>query len=196
MRRPSRPRLKPWSVLRRTKIFDAGSWFTVWKDRVKLPDQRVVDPFYRITHRDYVVVFAVDQEGRVATIWHYKHGPGRTTLALPAGYVDAGETRLQAAKREFREEVGMVARQWRHLATLAVDGNRGMGSGHFFLASGLRRHGKVDPSGDLEESVIAWMNVKELTQRLERGHVATLGGMTGILLGLHTLRSRKAIGSV
>jgi 8-oxo-dGTP pyrophosphatase MutT (NUDIX family) len=52
----------------------------------------------------------VVREGEVVVIVPTRRAPdGGRVLALPKGHVDPGETALQAAEREVREETGVVA---------------------------------------------------------------------------------------
>ena len=48
-------------------------------------------------------------EQMVAIVPRRRASDGSSVLALPKGHIDAGETALQAAQREVREETGIVA---------------------------------------------------------------------------------------
>lgn len=94
-----------------TRVF-RGHIFDVEKRRVKLPNgaeaQREV-----VMHPGAVCVIALTEEGTVPLVRQWRSGYGGITLELPAGKLDAGgEDPLSAAKRELREETGLVAREW------------------------------------------------------------------------------------
>jgi ADP-ribose pyrophosphatase YjhB (NUDIX family) len=49
------------------------------------------------------VVVTAWQNGKVFGLWHYKHGPRRVNLGLPADYLESDEDALAAARRELHE---------------------------------------------------------------------------------------------
>lgn len=85
-------------------------------DEISLPGGRkttreVVD------HPGAVVIVAIDEKQHVYLVRQYRHAIGRMLLELPAGTLEPGEEPLAAAKRELREEVGLVAQDWRPLGS-------------------------------------------------------------------------------
>jgi ADP-ribose pyrophosphatase len=68
-----------------------------------------------IRHSGSVAILPVHDDGRVILIRQYRCAYGKQVIEVPAGRIDRGETPLQAAKRELREEVGLGARKWQRL---------------------------------------------------------------------------------
>jgi len=58
-----------------------------------------------------VIIAAVPEPGVVLLVREYAAGTHRYELGLPKGRMDAGESVLDAANRELKEEVGMGARK-------------------------------------------------------------------------------------
>ena len=71
-----------------------------------------------IRHSGSVAVLPVHEDGRVMLIRQYRCAYDKMVIELPAGRIDRGETPLQAAKRELREEVGLGARKWERLVRI------------------------------------------------------------------------------
>lgn len=71
-----------------------------------------------IRHSGSVAVIPVHDDGRVILIRQYRCAFGVDMIELPAGRIDRGETPLQAARRELREEVGLGARKWERLVKI------------------------------------------------------------------------------
>lgn len=125
-----------WQIINQQTIADATPWLQVVKEHVQLPNGVEISDFYRVLMPAYVMIFALTQNRQVVTISHYKHGPQVVSLELPAGYVEADEADpLATAQRELREETGMIADNWKPLGRFFIDGNRGCGWMHGFLAT-------------------------------------------------------------
>lgn len=84
--------------------------------------------FFVIDSPDWINVVALTANDELVLIEQYRQGTDSLTLEVPGGLVDPGETALQAAVRELREETGYVAEQWVHLGTTepnpAIQSNR------------------------------------------------------------------------
>lgn len=70
--------------------------------------------------RDASVVVARDANGLVALLSTDFPVHGGEHLFLPGGRREEGETPLECARRELREEAGITARQWRSLGSHAI----------------------------------------------------------------------------
>lgn len=97
---------------------------------------------------------------------------GRTTWVLPKGHVEAGETVMQAAMREAREESGLTVGAIEPLGEISyVYSSRDRNSAaltrifkrvHFFLME----HAGGDPSAhDSEIDEVAWLSFDEALAR-------------------------------
>ena len=161
-----------WRIIARRQVFDASPWLEVWTEDVVLPDGRQVDDFYRLEMPDYVVVVAFVAR-KVAVQRQYKHGARQVGLYLPAGYIERDETPLAAAKRELLEETGLAAERWAFLGQYVVDGNRGAGTAHIFLADGAT-HRQAPSSGDLEAATLSFITLKDLAHAVREGDVPQL----------------------
>lgn len=92
---------------------------------------------------------------------------GSHVLGLPKGHLDEGETAVQAATREVREETGVTAEPVRELGEVRYwyvrDRNRVAKSVYFFLF----RYVGGDPADHDEEVLeVRWMGLAEATREL------------------------------
>lgn len=98
-------------------------FFLVYEDRVIRPDGRKGKYSFLSLHPT-VGVLALTNDQHVPLIREYRYPLRGWTLGIPRGLSDRGETALQAARREAREEAGVVNGQWRSL-------------GHIYPSSGI-----------------------------------------------------------
>jgi|Deesub1362A_J573_1020465.scaffolds.fasta_scaffold00073_82 ADP-ribose pyrophosphatase len=175
--------LKKWEVLSTEELFAAPPWVRVFTDRIRLPSGRIVPDYYRVELPEYAMVFAQTDDGKVLFERQYKHALGRITLALPTGCVEKGESPIETAKRELLEETGYKANKWRFVGSFLVDGNKGCGKAHFYIAEKLEK--VADPvNDDAEESEILFMPINSIMKAILNGEISLLA--TAALLAIST----------
>jgi ADP-ribose pyrophosphatase len=178
--------MQPWKVLSSRVVLDSLPWLRVLADHVRLPNGHEIPDFYRIEAPDWAQVFAVAEDGRVMTIEQYKHGAGQTSLELPAGYLEPGEAPEISARRELLEETGLEAADWRFLGQFFVDGNRGLGATHVFLARQARQ--VAEPHREESEIMVQrWLTLDVLRAAWLGGRIANMGTMAAVGLALAVL---------
>jgi ADP-ribose pyrophosphatase len=165
----------------------------VGDERVELPDGRIVDGFLWVKTREFAIVVAITPDGQVILERSYKHGPRRVAIALPAGYLEDGETASDAARRELLEETGYEADEWTSLGSFTVDGNYGVSTEHAFLATNARRVREAGGQGhdDLEEIELLTLPLSEAMALVKRGDVAQLSSAAALALAALALSSAR-----
>ncbi len=160
--------MQPMHTLSRQLVLDLSPYLQVETHSVKLPDGRVIEGWPWLISPDFVNVAAITEDGLYLCFRQTKYSIDGTSLAPVGGYLEPGEDPLEAAKRELQEEMGYQARHWEGLGTFAVDGNRGNGKAHFFLARGAYPAGKF-PSDDLEQQQLLMLTRPEVEAAFQRG---------------------------
>ncbi len=105
----------------------------------------VVEDGYEIADTpDAVAIVAVDAEDRFVFVRQRRVAIGGKLLELPAGLIDEGETPLETARRELREETGLHGGSWRELASFWTSPGFVNERVTVFVAEGLEE-GEPDP---------------------------------------------------
>ncbi len=160
--------MEPWKTLSRDLVLNLSSFLRVESHTIELPDGQVIKNWPWLISPDFINVAVITEEGDYLCFQQTKYGVKGTTLAPVGGYIDEGEQPLAAAKRELLEETGYKARQWEHLGAFVVDGNRGNGTAHFFLARGAYPVTEPD-ADDLEEQILLKLSRAEVETAVARG---------------------------
>lgn len=86
-------------------------------DRIRLPSGRETTREV-IEHPGASVILPVTGDGQIWFVRQTRYAIDRELFELPAGLVDPGETPLETARRELREEVGLVPGSIEEIASL------------------------------------------------------------------------------
>lgn len=113
-----------------------GERLTLRRDTWRSPSGRT-HAFEVIDSVDAVVIVAVDADGGVLLVRQHRAGPERELLECPAGGIDAGETPLECAQRELREETGYAADSLLELGSFWTVPGFATERMYAFLATGL-----------------------------------------------------------
>ena len=179
--------MRTWKTLSQRTILSHSKYLVVEDHTVELPDGRVIPDWPWLILPDYINILPMTEDGRFLCFRQEKYGVEGTSLAPVGGYLDPGEEPLTAARRELLEEMGCEAAEWISLGSYRVDGNRGAGTAHLFLARGARRVAEVR-TDDLEEQELLHLSRDELEAALVAGEFKVVAWATVVALAL--LRTR------
>ncbi len=132
-----------------------------------------------VQHGGTAVMLAVNKEGHVLLVRQYRMPARKHLWELPAGRLDPGETALQAARRELKEETGYRARKWRKLISFYSSPGFLSEKMSVFVATGLQE-GEATPMGD-ERIERRWFTEAQLDQMIRGGKIADGKTIAGFL---------------
>ncbi len=156
---------QPREPARSERIFD-HPFLSLRCDRFIDAAQGAEKLAFLIEIANWVNVVAFDDQDRVLLVTQFRFGTRAMTHEIPGGAIDPGETPLEAAQRELREETGFQADEWVEVGVVepnpAIQGNRCT----TFVARGLRRVANFDPD---EIDAIAFVPLDEVRRWMRTG---------------------------
>jgi ADP-ribose pyrophosphatase len=165
--------MQSWKTLARQVILNHSKYLAVESHVIELPDGSTISEWPWVVAPDYVNVVPVTKGHEFVCFRQTKYGVEGVSLAPVGGYLEPGEDPLGAAKRELMEETGYEAPEWISLGRYRVDGNRGVGIAHFFLACDARPVAEAD-ADDLEEQALLLLSRTEIEVALAEGEFKLL----------------------
>jgi 8-oxo-dGTP pyrophosphatase MutT (NUDIX family) len=161
-------RSNPWTTLSTRLIYD-NPWISLREDRVVRPDGQ--EGIYGVVHFKgrAVGVLPVDEAGRVWLVGQYRYPLDVYSWEIPEGGSPESETPEETARRELREETGLLAGRLELIATSHLSNSVSDEVAYIFRATELTE-GPVDPEGceRIEVRRVEW---EEAWSMLRRGEI-------------------------
>ncbi len=145
-------------------------WLTARRDKVELPDGRIIEEYYVLEYPDWVNVIAITKEGEFIMERQYRHAIGINCVELPCGVMEEGEEPVEAAKRELLEETGYGGGKWSKLMSIAPNSSSMTNFTHCFLAVGVEKIAEQSLDAT-EELTVHLMSEEEVKTLLENGEI-------------------------
>ncbi len=131
-------------------------------------------------------VLPMDAEGNVYLVRQFRAPIDRVLLEIPAGKLDdANEDRLEAAKRELREETGFTAGSWTHLTDTYTTPGFSSERISLYLARDLHA-GESHPDED-EFLNLVRMPFREALDMVMRGELPDAKSQIAICMAAHLI---------
>lgn len=144
-------------------------WLTARRDKIELPDGRIIPEFYVLEYPEWVNVIAITTDGKFVMERQYRYAADSTNYEIPCGVMEQGETPLEAAMRELKEETGYGGGQWRELMCISANPTSMTNMTHCFVATGVEKVSDqhLDDTEELEVHLLSQDEVQALLRNNE-----------------------------
>lgn len=159
----------PWTTHATNTVYE-NPWILVTESEVINP--RGNPGIYGVVHfkNRAVGVVPIDDEGHTWLVGQYRYTLGTYEWEIPEGGCPKGESTLDAAKRELREETGLVAEDYRLLLDdLALSNSVSDERATIYVATGLVE-GEAAPE-ETEELRLRRLPLAEAVAMVKRGEI-------------------------
>lgn len=177
----------PWQQLSSREVYE-NDWIRLREDKVIRPDGE--QGIYGIVHFKHIAVgvIALDEEECVYLVGQYRYSLKLYSWEIPEGGCALSDDPLAAAKRELREETGLLAESWEPLGQACLSNSVTDEFAVWYLARGLT-HGEQSPEGT-EKLTVRRVSFDEAFAMVLKGEITDALSMLA-LMHLKLLRERK-----
>lgn len=144
-------------------------WLTARRDKVELPDGRVIPEYYVLEYPDWVNVIAITKDGQFVMERQFRYAAGQTCYEIPCGVAEEGETALEAIQRELQEETGYGGGEWKLLMKLSPNPTSMTNMTYCYLVTGVEKitDQHLDDTEDLSVHLLSREEVWQLLEKNE-----------------------------
>lgn len=162
------------------------SIFSVRRDRARSPRNGRTHDFMVFESDDAVAVVALTAADELVLVEQYRFGTRANTLELPGGVLH-GDTPLEAARRELREETGYAAAELSLLGSVELNPSWQTTRIHLVLATGARPAGEKEED-DAEDTRVRLVPLRRVRAMVREGTLCNAVALSGLQL----LAARRA----
>ncbi len=161
--------MKNWKTIKSKVVFKC-KYFKVFEEDFFMPSGKK-HKYYIVKEKNYVIVIA--KEGNYFyLIEQYRYTTKSKLLAVVAGAIEKGDTPLITAKKELKEEAGIIAKKFEKLGWFYAEYGKSGQKAYVFLAEDLEV-GEQNPDDFEKEAGIKRKKLKisEIKKLIKSGKI-------------------------
>ena len=177
MQRDEMEEINPWKKLSSKKIYK-NKWISLREDQVISPGGE--KSIYGVVETSpAIAIVPITRDLETYLVGQYRYPLNVYSWEIPEGGAEPGESNLEAAKRELKEETGLYAEKWTYLNSLYTSNSITNEIGYIYLAEDLIS-GESEPehTEDLTVKLVPFLEAYQMVLDCEiKDSLAVIGIM-------------------
>ncbi len=155
-----------------TEVVHKNPWWEYKRDQIILPGDIKDEYYYGETNGNVIIVPILD-DGRLLLVRQYRYLDDKNSVEFPGGGINAGESPVDAANREFMEETGYKTDNLIKIGTFEPCAGLFKDMAHVFIANELTQVQEPKSEG-MENTEVILRRMDEFENMIKQGEI--LGG--------------------
>lgn len=171
----------PWKTLK-SKTILKDSFLNIREDRCIKKDGSIVEKYFVVEKPEVAIIGAFTKSNEIILIKQYRHPVKSVKFEVPAGYAEKKDKNILAtAKREFLEETGYTATNFKEITSAYASAGLLNNLVHFFIAFNARKiqEQNLDQNEEIKIKPTPWKKALEL---VKKGKIKDLGSVSAIYI--------------
>lgn len=167
------------------KLFTRNIYENPW---IKVEEDQIINPagkagiYGKVLFKNKAIgVLAIDNEGFIYLVGQFRYPLNEYSWEIPEGGCPIGEENpIEAAKRELKEETGLIAEKWSLLNRIHTSNSVTDEEGFIFLAENLSQH-SAEPE-ETEDLKVKKVLLSDAVQMVLKSEITDSISMAAILI--------------
>ncbi|OGH06424.1 MAG: hypothetical protein A2W22_06485 [Candidatus Levybacteria bacterium RBG_16_35_11] len=142
-----------------------------------------------VERRPTTIVFPLTESFEIYLLSQYRSLFNKTIIEAVSGHVDNSESPFKSAKRELKEEAGLIANTWEELLRVDASASVIRSVMHLFLARDLEETDSSPEEG--EEIKIIKMPLSDAIEKIEKREITSGPTVLGLLYIDKLIKEKK-----
>lgn len=175
----------PWIICNKAQVYD-NPW-------IRVDHHQVIDPngksgIYGTIHYKHLAIGVIPLNDKLETwlVGQYRFALNLYSWEIPEGGAHANETPIEAAKRELKEETGLIANDYEHLLEMHLSNSTSDEKAVVFIARGLSQG--LDSPDSTEELRLKKLPFKSALKMVFNGEITDAISVAAILKVAYMLK--------
>lgn len=161
------------------KTLISGKYFDLVENKIDFGNN-ITREHVDYYEKDAISVFPINDNYEVFLVKQYRYLLGKETLEAVAGIIDGDENPIEAAERELKEEIGVVAKDYDKFKDVYLAASFVKSKHHLILAKNLSFEDSSPE--ETENTVLVKLSLDDAIDKINKGEINTAVTVIGILL--------------